>query len=177
LKRVVVVGTSGCGKTTFARQLAETLQLCHVELDRLFWLPGWCPREQAALRKLVGTVVQQDQWVIDGNYGYLQDLIWPRASHILWLNYRFSRVVWQLTRRTVRNIVQGRDVFPGCRETLQNAVLSRHSVLWWAVTTYHRRGRRYRTLFDGDVFPHLTWLEMRAPREAQQFLASLRRTG
>jgi hypothetical protein len=84
-------------------------------------------------------------------------------------------VVWQLTRRTLRNIVHGREVFPGCRETLQNAVLSRQSVLWWAVTTYHRRGQRYRTLSDEHVFPHLTWLEMRNPREAQQFLESLRR--
>lgn len=173
-ERVVVVGTSGCGKTTFARQLAETIQLCHVELDRLFWLPGWCPREQVALRELVGQVVQQDRWVIDGNYGYLQELIWPRASHILWLNYRFARVVWQVTRRTVVNVAQRREVFPGCRETLQNALLSRQSVIWWAITTYHRRCRRYRALSHGHVFPHLTWLELRTPSEAQQVLESLR---
>ncbi|HCU2021331.1 TPA: AAA family ATPase [Pseudomonas aeruginosa] len=39
--RVVVVGTSGAGKSTFSAALAARLGCTHVELDRLYWGPGW----------------------------------------------------------------------------------------------------------------------------------------
>ena len=44
-RRVAVIGTSGAGKTTFARHVSERLGLDHVELDALFWLPGWIEPE------------------------------------------------------------------------------------------------------------------------------------
>src|SRR5437762_2826552 len=117
LERIVVVGTSGCGKTTFARQLAEALNFYRLELDTLFWLPGWRPRDLAEFRELTGKFVAGETWVIDGNYGMLRDIIWPRATHILWLNYKFSRTLWQVTRRTLTNIIHCREVFSGCPET------------------------------------------------------------
>lgn len=41
LQRVVIVGTSGSGKTTMARELSVLLGTPHIELDALQWLPGW----------------------------------------------------------------------------------------------------------------------------------------
>lgn len=43
---MVVVGTSCCGKTTFARRLAAALEQPHIELDALYWRPVW-PRATA----------------------------------------------------------------------------------------------------------------------------------
>jgi adenylate kinase family enzyme len=41
LPRVSVVGTSGCGKTTFARRLAQIIGCEFIELDAIHWLPNW----------------------------------------------------------------------------------------------------------------------------------------
>lgn len=174
LERVVVVGTSGCGKTTFARHLAEALNLPCLEVDTLFWLPGWRPRDRTEFRELAGKFVQRETWVIDGNYGALRDIIWPRATHIIWLNYRFSRALWQVTRRTLSNIIHRREVFPGCPETFQNVFLSRDSIIWWTISTYHRRKRNYEKLSQGEEFPHLKWIEFGHPRKANEFLDSLK---
>ena len=66
--RVVVIGTSCSGKTTFARRLAEIIDCPWTELDRLHWLPDWEPRPLDDFRRLVAEKVSQDRWVIDGNY-------------------------------------------------------------------------------------------------------------
>jgi adenylate kinase family enzyme len=43
-----VVGSTGSGKTTFARALAEKLGVPHVEIDALFWQRGWVMTSEAA---------------------------------------------------------------------------------------------------------------------------------
>lgn len=53
LARVVVIGSSSAGKTTFARDLAKRLEVDHVELDRLYWLPGSVVRDSDEFRRLV----------------------------------------------------------------------------------------------------------------------------
>lgn len=69
MDRVVVIGTSCSGKSTFAHRLAEIIDAPWYELDRLHWLPGWEPRPLDEFRRLVAEKVSQDRWVIDGNYG------------------------------------------------------------------------------------------------------------
>jgi adenylate kinase family enzyme len=172
-QRVIVVGTSGCGKTTFARRLAACLGLPHVELDRLFWLPGWQQPDREAFRRSVAERASAPAWVIDGNYGSLHDITWPRATHALWLNYAFPRVVWQVTRRTVGRVAARREVFPGCRETFAKSFLSRKSVIWWAISTYHRRQRQLAALRRDATFPQVAWIELRGPAEARAFWAAL----
>ena len=100
LSRVVVVGTSCSGKTTLARRLAGILGAQHVELDALYWGREWTPRLD--FPKAVSAAVQQERWVIDGNYSAVRDLIWRRCTAIVWLDYSFARVFSRALRRTAR---------------------------------------------------------------------------
>jgi hypothetical protein len=54
--------------------------------------------------------------------------------------------------------------------------LSRESILWWVVTTFHRRRKHYRALFDARTSFHLAYVEFRNPTEAQFFLTKLEAT-
>jgi adenylate kinase family enzyme len=61
LARVVVIGSTGSGKTTFARRLADCLQSTHIELDAINWQPNWTARPRAELRELTRNAVAAER--------------------------------------------------------------------------------------------------------------------
>jgi adenylate kinase family enzyme len=176
LSRVIVIGSSGAGKTTFAHTLADTLGVAHIELDAIHWLPNWMPRNREEFRELVRQAVSGERWLVDGNYSAVRDIVWPRATAAVWLNYSFPLVFSRVFRRTVLRVVRREELFAANRESFRQALLSRESLLWWVITTYSRRRRTYRTLFDEGIFPNMSLLEFRKPAQAECFLESLRET-
>jgi adenylate kinase family enzyme len=99
MQRVVVVGTSCSGKTTLARQLSQMLGVPHIELDAVHWLPNWQPRPTDEFRRLVAEAVARESWVMDGNYSSTaRDIVWDRATTLIWLNYPFRVVFWRALR-------------------------------------------------------------------------------
>jgi adenylate kinase family enzyme len=173
MARVVVIGTSCVGKTTFARSLARVLSCPHVELDALHWQPNWTPRPPEGFRALTADALAQDYWIIDGNYGTVRDLVWSRATTVIWLNYSFPIVMWRALTRTIRRVLTQEELFSGNRESLRMAFLSRESILWWVITTFHRRRRQYRQLFDTATISQLAYVEFRSPSEARNFLRGI----
>ena len=79
LDRVAVVGTSCSGKTTLAKTLAARLGATHLELDAVHWEPNWQSAPDEEFRLAVSEALSGDRWVVDGNYGKVRDIIWPRA--------------------------------------------------------------------------------------------------
>jgi len=173
IERFVVIGTSGCGKTVFARRLARVLGCPHVELDELYWGPKWTPKPGDHFRRLVNAAVQGPRWVVDGNYSAVRDGVWPRATTVIWLNYGFATVFARVLRRTVRRIIRREPLFAGNEESLKRSFLSRDSILLWMIRTFYDKRRRYGTLRASDAFANLDWLEFRTPAHADSFLRDM----
>jgi len=173
-ERVLVVGTSCCGKTTFAKALAELLKIPRIELDALYWGPNWQAKPDGEFRRLAEEAVLQDRWIIDGNYSALRDVTWPKATAVIWLNYDFPLVFWRGFLRSLRRSLLGQELFSGNRETLRRTFFTRDSILWWIIQTHKLRRRNYRRLLETKKFPDLQWIELRNPSEAEEFLQSIR---
>jgi len=103
-KRISVVGTTGSGKTTFARELAQRLGVPHVELDALHWEPNWTEAPLEVFRARVDLALRGEAWVIDGNYSKVRDIIWSRADTVVWLDYALPIILWQLLKRTLKRV-------------------------------------------------------------------------
>ena len=144
MARVIVIGTSCVGKTTFARSLASRVSFPHIELDALYWQPNWIPRPPDEFRALIAQALSQEYWVTDGNYAVVRDLIWSRATTVIWLNYVFPVVLWRALTRTTRRVLTGEELYSANRESLRMALFSRESILWWVLTTFHWRRKQYR---------------------------------
>ena len=169
LRRVVVIGTSSTGKTTFARRLASTLGSPHVELDALYWGPNWTPR--VTFREDVRQAAQQTRWVIDGNYSVVRDVVWPRATAIVWLDYSLARVFSRALRRTVGRVVSRERLYGGNRETIASAFFDRDGIPWYVLRTYGRRRREFPALLERPEYAHATAIRLRTPGAAERFLA------
>lgn len=171
--RYLVVGTSGAGKSTLAQALADLTASRYIELDALYWGPDWqaVPTEQ--FRQGVAQATQGERWVADGNYSDVRDILWPQATHAVWLNYSrftvFSRLLW----RTLRHSITRQRLSHGNRESLAMALFSKDSILLWAWTTYANNQRKFAALRNDAQFAHLQWLEIRKPSEAAQLLQTI----
>ncbi len=170
--RINVVGTSGSGKTTFARAIAARLGYPHVELDALHWGPNWTEAEPAEFRTRVSEALAGERWVLDGNYSAVRDLVWPRVETLVWLDFARSVVTWRVVRRSLARLVRRTELWAGNRETL-GKLLGRDSIIWWSISTYARRRRDYPALIAAH--PHLRVVRLRSPAAAERWLHSLPR--
>ncbi|MFP3854002.1 MAG: toxin [Anaerolineales bacterium] len=176
MDRVNVVGTSGSGKSTFARQLAEALGQSYVQLDALYWGPDWMPVPEEKFIGSIRRAVVADRWVVDGNYSRHRELIWSRASHVIWLVFSFPIVMYQLFFRTMRRSLMGEELFSGNRESLVKAFFRRDSILLWGLTTFRRRRGEYRRIIRERRYPSIEIIVLSSPHQAHRFLERLQRT-
>jgi adenylate kinase family enzyme len=177
MARVAVVGTSCSGKTTLAHRIATAKGIPHIELDAIHWLPHWTPLPIAEFRTAVEAIAANEEWVIDGNYGKVRDIVWPRATDVVWLNLPFIRVVWRAFLRTSRRVITQEELFAGNRETLRLVLLDRDSILWWVIRTHHRRRRTYQQLLRGTDNFDFNVHEIRTSVDEEEVLERLTDAG
>ncbi len=170
--RTLVVGTSGAGKSTFARELARLREVPYVELDELHWGPDWAPRPAEAFLAAVDAASRGEGWVVDGNYSAVRHLLWPRASEVVWLNFSRTVIARRILWRTFRRALLREPLWHGNREQLRKALFSHQSILLWSFTSYRRNVRKYEALRQDPAYAHLRWNELRTPAAAASFLAA-----
>lgn len=170
MRRVIVIGTTGSGKTTLAHALAARLGVPHAEQDAWNHLPGWQEAPLAQFRAQVAAFTAQPAWVMDGNYSKARDIGWTRADTLVWLDYPAPVVFTRLLRRTLRRGLTGEELWNGNRERLGFS-LTRGGILAWFFRTHWRRRRE--TPGQLASFPHLEVVRLRTPAEAERWLAGV----
>jgi adenylate kinase family enzyme len=174
MRRISVVGSSGSGKTTFARQLARKLQLPHVELDALCWDPDWTYVDDTTFLRRVDAATRADAWVADGNYTRAKEILLVRADTVVWLDVPFGICLARLLRRTAQTLVTREPLWSGNRDSWRRQ-LSRDSLVWWLIRSYRRRRKELEARFFGPQreFPHLDVRRFGSSAEAQAWLDAL----
>ena len=173
LKRVVVVGTSGAGKTSLASDLARLMDAPHVELDALRHGPNWTETPDDVFRDAIAEALTGQSWVVDGNYSVARDIIWTRATAIVWLDYPFPVVFSRLFRRTMIRWVKRVELWNGNREDIKGILFSKDSLFIWAFKTHWIRRKSMPLAFAQPEYAHADVLRFRSPRAAKRWLASL----
>jgi hypothetical protein len=177
-RRIVIVGRTGSGKTTLARELAGALQVPHVELDSLYFGPEFSTVPLELLRERTAAAIAGDQWVTDGNKRAVRDLVWPRADTIVWLDYSLGVSLWRLGKRARRRTGQLRAeaARTGRRSALPRQLLAAARGVLTALRSHAGQRREYERLFGEPANRHLAVARLRSPKATRDWLARVSAT-
>lgn len=165
MRRVLVLGSPGAGKSTFARALAARTGLPLIHLDAHYHLPGWQEPDPGEWDARLDGLIAGESWIIDGNFGSSLDRRLARADTAILLDYPTLVCLSRLFRRiaTLHGTVRP-DAPPGCPERFDPA-------FFYYVARFRRRKtpavKRRLAAFAGTVH------RFEQPRAAQDFLDAL----
>jgi adenylate kinase family enzyme len=173
MHRIVILGASGCGKTTLARALSDKLHIPHIEVDALHWGPNWTPVPSDIRLARVQSAVAQPRWIIDGNYLSLRETIWPRADTFIWLDYPLAPVMWRVLARSIRRAHTREKLWAGNTESWLLTFCSKDSILLWSLTSWRKIRRDYPRLLDSPSCSHAHKLRFSSPAQTDSWLGNL----
>ena len=167
MKRILVIGTSGSGKSSLAERLSKRLNLPFFASDHFYWEIGWKTASTERVRQHVEDVVSREAWILDGNFDEERDLVWKRADCIVWLDYSLMTIFRQIVLRNFRWTITRQLTWSGNRMTLQRAI----SGIRHAVKSYSLKKQNYsRWLAE---LPDVTLYRFCTNREMEAWFQSL----
>ncbi len=117
MKKVLVIGSCGAGKSTFARRLQEITGLKLIHLDKIHWKPNWTETPEKEWLEKVREIINDESWIIDGNYGGTMEMRMERCDTVIWLDFPRTVCTWRVLKRILFYKKSGRpDMAEGCDE-------------------------------------------------------------
>jgi adenylate kinase family enzyme len=162
MKRIVIIGTCGSGKTTLGNHLAENLDYPVTDLDDLSWLPNWTRRPIDEFASLIEKATLSETWIICGNQSRFRHLIWPKADTIIWLDLPLHTLLWRTTRRALRNIKTKKAFCNGNYESFSR-FLGRHSIIVWVLKTFLKHRRNFSSEMKRAT--HVKWIHAKSVKD------------
>ena len=100
MEKIIILGSSGAGKSTFARKLSPMLQIKVFHLDRFFWGHNWKRKTRHdRMEWLEKLIFGEKQWIIEGNYFASLEPAFKEADTIIFLDIAPLVCLWRIVRR------------------------------------------------------------------------------
>ena len=87
MKKIIVIGCPGSGKSTFSKALHHATGIPLYHLDQLFWNADRTTVEKTVFLQRLSGVLQKPEWIIDGNYGSTMELRLQACDTVVFLDY------------------------------------------------------------------------------------------
>lgn len=92
MKKILIIGNSGSGKSWLSERLSRKLELQEVNLDSIVWEPGGYnqKRSTSAIESEIISIKSQYSWVVEGVFGALAEQLISSADMLLFLDLEWS---------------------------------------------------------------------------------------
>lgn len=134
MKKIIILGSCGAGKSTFAKRLSKILNIKVIHLDQHYWKPNWGRSERPKFREKVRELVLGDEWIIDGNYRNTLDIRIPAADAVIFLDPSRFVCLYRIIKRRLKK--DRADVISGCGERITWELLK------WVLFTFPQENKK-----------------------------------
>ncbi len=166
MKKVLIIGCPGSGKTTFALKLSEKTDLPLVHLDKLYPLDHWQRKiTQEEADRLIQAELDKPQWILDGNYNRTLTHRLNHCDTVFYFDLPTHICLWGAIERTIKNYGKIReDVSGNCPEKFDKNKLN----FFKFIINFNREHRKkyYELLSDSKT----KVVVFRSRKQADKFL-------
>jgi adenylate kinase family enzyme len=169
MQRILVMGSSGSGKSTFAQRLSAITGVPTVSLDALFWKPGWMKSDAAEFERCVTEAARQPRWIMDGNYtsSGAGEVRRSLADTVIWFDLPRRTCMTGILTRIATSYGRVRpEMAPGCPERIDLAFFR---YVW----TYRRLQRPKVLHYFEGLRPDQTFIRFANRAEADRYLTKV----
>lgn len=164
MRKVVIIGSPGAGKTTLAKILGSLLKINVFHLDRLFWKCGWEGISGDTRIDILQDIVQEKQWIIEGTYIKSSEPRLLAADNIIFLDISPIICLWRVIMRYHKyRKFRRRDLPSDCSDQLSPYRL-------WKVLLFPFQEKRLLERRLGQIPPEKV-IRIRSGKEMESFLA------
>ncbi len=139
MKKAIIVGCPGSGKSTFAKALAKKTGLPLIHLDKIRHLENWQAVSDDEFDEKLKTVLESEQWIIDGNYNRTIKWRLQYCDTVFYLDFPFILCLWSVIKRTFQNYGKVRDdMGENCVEKFDRQKIE----FYWFIINFNRKHRK-----------------------------------
>lgn len=88
--KIIVLGCSGSGKSTFSKKLHEVTQLPLIHLDNIWWKKDRTHISREGFDKKLAEILRGDKWIIDGDYSRTYEVRFKACDTVIFLDFSFE---------------------------------------------------------------------------------------
>lgn len=162
--RICVIGPSNSGKSTLANWLGKKLDLKITHLDQLAYAPNtdWKRRPKEDFRADHDKMIQEERWVMDGNYRETMPQRLDRATSVIWLDPPLAGCILRYILRSIRNDPQRAGRLAGTRKEFSFFLIK------YTLINYPENKKKYEELLKQR--PELPVMRLRSMRKVRELL-------
>ena len=136
MRKILVIGCCGAGKSTLSKKLSDRLGLPIIHLDQVYWKPNWVETPKLEFEKEVAELIQNNAYVMDGNYSSTLAMRLKEADTLIYLDYPTWLCFWRVIKRIIKHNGSTRpDMTDGCNERFDLEFLHYVLAFKWIVGT------------------------------------------
>ncbi len=169
MKRVLIIGSGGAGKSTLARGLGKATGIEVFHLDKLYWRAGWTEPPKDDWQKILENELEKDEWIMDGNFGGTMELRLQYCDTAIFLDFPRTVCIYRAVKRWAKYWKTNRpDMAEGCNEKIDLEFLG---WIWnFQKTTKPKIEERLKRFENKKTIIYL-----RSPKEVENFLMNLKK--
>jgi adenylate kinase family enzyme len=161
-KRIVVVGVSASGKSTFARTLALRYDLPLIHMDTIWWKPGWIEVGEEEATNKIESITSNDEWIVEGYIPHAaRPFVFERADQIIYLDYSGATAARRYIQRWWKHRKNPRPELEGSPEKFSFKFLK----LVWSKREAKSLNESLRSISNQDKI-----IAFASPKQAMAFL-------